>query len=432
MPTLLKAHRVRIYPTSEQTSLLLRTFGCCRLVYNLALEQRGTFWRPGRRISFTSWSAELKGLKAEAEFLKEAPHHCLLQALKDLDAAYARFFAGDAAYPKPRRKFQNDSCRFPDPKQFEVGPGWIDLPKLGRVGAVLHRPIQGRLRSITVLREGGHWYASVLVKVRAPAPPTREVHEGGYDVNVAQPIVESDGTVHDLQRVSTRERERQRRLHKALNRREKGSKRRAKTRMALRRLEARLARRRRDAAHRVSHHLTRKYTHLAAEALALPNLTASARGTAAKPGRRVAQKAGLNRTILDLAPGQIRRLCAYKAAWRGGVFVCVDPAYTSQTCSECGRHPLDDPGTAHLPHGRINRDRFVCPLCGFAADADVNAARNVRARGRQHWAADLLNDDSPIETAAGPAVAARGAFCAEHGREAGTKILLPSGLPPAA
>ena len=422
-PQRLLAHRIRIYPTAEQALLLLQIFGCCRFLHNLALEQRQMFGRRGRSITFRSWSDELKALKAEAPFLRDAPHHCLLQALKDLDAAYARFFTGEAGYPKPWKKFQSDSCRFPDPKQFSLTRISIKLPKLGVVKAKIHRPILGDLRSITINREGGHWYASVLTRVQAMAAPARPMLEGGYDVGVKQAVVESDGTVHAMPVISDRERERKKRLQQAMARRKKGSARRARARTALRALEARMARRRRAAAHRISSRLVDKYSHLACEDLKLRNMTASARGTAAEPGRRVAQKAGLNRSILEVAPGMIRRMVAYKAAWRGTTFVAVNPWRTSQICSECERHPADAPETAHLRQGRISRDRFVCPLCGYAADADHNAARNIRARGRLHWSA------KPNDTV-GPTATDRGAFCMdervsvrpEHGREAVRKI----------
>ena len=425
MPRRIKAHRIRIYPDETQQTLLRRTFGCCRLVYNLALEQRRVFSRPGRRISFVSWSAELKALKAEASFLKDAPHHCLVQALKDLDTAYVRFFSGDAGYPQPRKKFENESCRFPDPVQFRVEGGSIVLPKLGAVRARIHRPVQGRLKSITVSREGGHWYASVLVNVRVAPAVQRPIVEGGYDVGVEQPVVDSDGVVYSLPRRTEGETRRGKRLQQRIARCDKGSRRREKAKAAYRRLEARIVRRRRNAAHQVSHRLTAKYTHLAAEDLKLRNMTASAHGTVEKPGVNVAQKAGLNRALLDIAPGQLRRLCAYKAQWRGGVFTCVGPEYSSQTCSECGRHPKDDPATSHLAHGRISRSEFVCPFCGHVADADHNAARVIRARGRLIWTAQQT-------TTAGLAVSARRALSAKDGRETRKKISLPSGLPQAA
>ena len=129
-----RAYRVRIYPTEDQQIILSKTFGCCRLIYNLALEQRRDFWRTGRKIAYTTWAAEIGALKAAFPFFSDAPYHCLQQALRDLEEAYARFFSGDAGYPRPRRTFDNDSCRFPDPKQIAVVRGQIKLPEYPGAG----------------------------------------------------------------------------------------------------------------------------------------------------------------------------------------------------------------------------------------------------------------------------------------------------------
>ena len=93
-----EAYRYRIYPDEAQQLLLRRTFGCCRLVYNLALQQRRDFGRKGRSIRYNSAANELKALKIDAAFLKETPHHCLQQALRDLDDGFQRFFVGLAVH----------------------------------------------------------------------------------------------------------------------------------------------------------------------------------------------------------------------------------------------------------------------------------------------------------------------------------------------
>jgi putative transposase len=108
------------------------------------------------------------------------------------------------------------------------------------------------------------------------------------------------------------------------------------------------------------------------EDLKVANMTASARGTVDDPGRNVRQKAGLNRSLLDVAPGMIRRMLEYKASWYGSRVIVVDPAYTSQGCSACG---------AVDASSRISRSQFVCTNCGAMADADINAAQNILARG---------------------------------------------------
>ena len=78
-------------------------------------------------------------------------------------------------------------------------------------------------------------------------------------------------------------------------------------------------------------------------------------------------------------------MISYKSGWNGGVFTCVSPQFTSQYCSACGLHPKDDVKTKHIAHGRINRGSFVCPLCKYKEDADINAARNILAKCRPFW-----------------------------------------------
>jgi putative transposase len=374
-----------------------------------------------------------------------------------LDDGFSRFFSGQNGYPRPRRKFDNDSCRFPDPIQFRVEKQKLFLPKLGYVKAVIHRPIQGQMKSITVCREGSQWYASVVVKVRVKACPLREAHEGAYDIGVTQPVVEADGTKHAMVRTTLQHISLEKRIQRDIARGVKGSRRNKKNKARLRNLQALQARRRRDSAHKVSAKITKKYTHIGAENLKLKNMTASAKGTIDQPGKNVAQKSGLNRAILDVAPGQLRRMIAYKAEWNGGVLTCVNPQYTSQYCSECTRHPKDDVKTKTIPHGRITRDTFVCPLCRYTADADVNAARNILALARPEWRnaeerfqrAELHQKQVEVTNAAGTAVSARRALWEKRNvsqenrrfsqqgdkikqelfNQARKKIDVPSGLP---
>ena len=399
-----RAYRFRIYPDAGQERLLRRTVGSCRLVYNLALEQRRAFGRRGRSITYNSAANELKDLKVEAEFLREVPHHCLQQALRDLDTAFVNFFEGRAAYPKPRKKFQRESCRFPDMAQVVIGRRVLRLPKLGAVKTVMHRPLRGKLNSITIAKDGGQWFAAVQVTGRVKEPAARAVAEVGVDQNIVSGIVTSESEFLAMPRTSEAEQRKLSRLQKAHARKKRGSKNRDRSRRAIEAFHAKIRRRRRDGAEKASRRLADAYTHIAMEKLALGNMTASAAGTVEEPGRMVAQKAGLNRALLDVAPGLVRRLTTYKAAWAGGVCVAVDPRYTSQRCSRCGKHPQDDEATKDLPHGRISRDEFVCPLCGFKCHADVNAARNILALGRVIWTAN----DNAVGTSASACGGLRG------------------------
>ena len=380
-----KGFKYRLYPIVEQRTMFAKAAGCSRLVSNLALEQRRSFGREGRRLNYNSAANELPELKAAFEFIKEVPSQVLQQSLRDLETAFKNFFAGTAGYPKPKRKFENDSFRIP--QGFSLERGFLVLPKIGRVKMTMHRPFKGRLLYVTIVREGDHWYASLTAEVNVAPPTVRPLAEVGVDLNIITGAVTSDGDIYSMPRTSLDERRKQARLQKAIARKKKGSKNRHKAKRALARFSARIKRRRKNTAHVISRRLTNAYTHVAFENLKIKNMTASAAGTIEAPGRNVAQKSGLNRALLDVAPGMIRSMTKYKLGWAGGVCQEVVAAGTSQRCSSCRRHPKDTDATKHLAHGRITRDDFVCPLCGFAEHADINAARNILALGRRQWSA---------------------------------------------
>ena len=377
--------KFRLYPTSSQEKSLRRVSGCVRLVYNLALEQRSTFGRRGRSFRYEGQRAELRDLKAEAEFLKEVPHHCIQEGLVDLQTAFQRFFDGVSGYPTPRRKGRNDGFRFPDATQFEVVPTdnakfvLLRLPKFGKrssdAGALrlrLHRPLQGRVKSVALNHEAGIWHASFMCETEMEEPVSPQGEEVGVDVGVAVPIMVSDGSTPFVPVPTERERLRERRLHKALSRCKRGSNNRRKAVKALARHKAREARRRKDALHKATTGLAKNHRLVVIEDLRIKNMTASAAGTVEEPGVNVAQKAGLNRAILSVGWGMMGGMLDYKTVWYGSELQRVAPHYTSQECSAC--HHVD-------AKSRVSRDAFCCTACGHAEHADLNAAKSIRHRG---------------------------------------------------
>jgi putative transposase len=399
----LKSIPLRLHPVTEQDIVFRKTGGCTRLVRNLGLEQRSTFSRRGRSISYYDQRGELSELKQEFPFFREVPHHCLQEALVDLDKAFVNVFAGRAAYPKRHRKRDGVSFRFPDPTQFsiegdtttpdkrrtrEIRDVVLHLPKAGAVRAVMPRalPPGAVIKSITISSSGDWWVASLLYQreVELPKDRSQEAVVGG-DIGVCQPVATSTGGIHALPRVTERRRERERRLHRTVSRRKKGSSNRRKAVRALARLKARQARRRKYARERLTTHLAKNHGVFAMEGMNLQAMTASARGTVEQPGTNVAQKSGLNRSMLDIGLGTTRLRLGQKLAASGGILLLVPAAFTSQRCSACG----------HIhPDNRPERDIFRCVACGFEADPDVNAARNIR-----DYALGLWGDASKVEVA---------------------------------
>lgn len=367
------SYRFRLRFEADQESLANRTSGICRVVRNLCLEQRSQ-WGKSHRISKFGQQAELKLLKAEFPWVAEAPHHCLLQAIDDLDVAYKRFFKGEAGYPAFHRKGRKDSFRFPDPKQFHIGDEWIKLPKFGFVEWVRHQDVVGTPKSVTVIREGNWWFASVTcaVEIDMPEPGSADFGDRlGIDLGVAEPIMLSTGESLPIARTPRRETRRAKKLRKQLSRQQRGSQNRARTIRRIRALNAGQARRRLDAAHKASLHIADRHSHVAMEDLNLLNMTKSAKGSIKEPGTNVAQKSGLNRVILDLAHGQFREILIRKVLARGGTFVLVDPRNTSRRCNTCGHVSADS---------RKSQAEFQCVSCGHKANADHNASQNIRDR----------------------------------------------------
>ncbi|MBS0306439.1 MAG: transposase [Proteobacteria bacterium] len=389
-----QALRVRLLPNTQQAQLMERIAGCCRAIGNVALDQRRWFARPGRSVSYASQAAEISELKAEFRWFGEAPYHCLQQALVDLETAYKNFWAGRTGAPKPRRRGRDDSFRFPDPAQItlsgnlhvtdkrrtrSIKQAVLSLPKLGAVRCVLHRaiPAGSRLLSVTVSREAGRWAASVLTERDAPEPADRSSEPVvGIDLGVTQPAVLSTGEVYALPRASAGAAAHLARLQQRVANKVKGSKNRRKAVSRLAAFKVAQARKRRDAMEKATTHIAKNHGVAAMEDLRVRNMTASARGTVEEPGANVAAKAGLNRSILDVAPGALRVRLGQKLAATGGQLLLVPPALTSQRCNACG----------HTEAGnRPSRDVFACKVCGHTADADANAACNIRDRALGKW-----------------------------------------------
>ncbi|MGY3494389.1 RNA-guided endonuclease InsQ/TnpB family protein [Bradyrhizobium sp. USDA 4502] len=289
----------------------------------------------------------------------------------DLHKAFANFFGGRAGFPTFRRKGQNDSFRYPDPKQIKFEERRIFLPKAGWTGGVMHRPIRGKVKNVTISTVAGEWFASVQTELEAEIPTNRGPAIG-IDLGSAQPIVLSDRTVIDLPRTTPTDRRRLATAQRTVARRQKASRNREKAKCRVARLQARCARRRRDAAHKATTTIAKNHGVVVIEDLKVKQMTNTGRGTVEAPGTLVRKRANENRVLLEVSPRTIRTMLEYKCQWYGSRLIVIDPAETSRRCSCC---------QAVDAASRISRSHFVCTNCGAMSDADINAARNILALG---------------------------------------------------
>lgn len=374
-----RGFRFKLAPSAEQEALFGQFVGVCRLVYNLALEQRRDWYRQfknqtGRHLSYVSQARELTVLRAEFAWVSAVSTICQQQALRDLDAAFVRFFTGAADFPSPRKKGVNESFRFTgrDVHIRSLNRKWSEvwLPKIGWVKFRDSRPLRGKINNATVSLSALGWHVSFACEIEHEVPASYPAAVG-IDRGIANTLSLSTGEHLSLPASLSAIDRRKRQAQRALARKTRGSKRRAKALRRVSRLSARAARIRLDWQHKTALGIAQRFGAVTMEDLNIKNMTASAKGTIAAPGRNVRQKAGLNRSILNQGWGEFQRILAYKIAERGGTLTLVGPAYTSQTCSDCGA--ID----------RLSRESqaaFVCRHCGFRAHADHNAAINILRR----------------------------------------------------
>ncbi|UXY27436.1 RNA-guided endonuclease InsQ/TnpB family protein [Streptomyces sp. HUAS TT20] len=358
-----RAFKYRFYPTDEQAAELSRTFGCVRLVYNKALEERTRAWYgEQRRISYVQSSAALTQWKKSGElaFLAEVSSVPLQQALRHLQTAFGSFFAKRSQYPRYKSRKKSRASAEYTRSAFAWRGGKLTLAKMAEpLDIRWSRPLpQGaEPTTVTVSRDSvGRWFVSLLCEVTiAPAPATDAAV--GIDAGITSLVTLSTREKIANPRHERRDRARLAKAQRELSRKAKGSANREKARQRVARVHARIADRRRDFLHKLSTRLVRENQTVVIEDLTVRNLL--------KNGR-------LARAISDAAWTELRSMLEYKCAWYGRELVVIDRFFpSSKLCGTCGAV------AAKLP---LNVREWTCD-CGAVHDRDVNAARNILAAG---------------------------------------------------
>ncbi|HNU11462.1 MAG TPA: transposase [Rubrivivax sp.] len=329
----IKTFRFQLRTRPVLESQLRRFAGLGRQVWNRALAEQQA--RHARGEKYASYAQMCKWLTAwrnspATAWLADGPIHPQQQVLRRLDEAYRRFFAaakaglaggrGRVGPPQFRRYGDEPGIRFPDPAQFALDApnGRIKLPKLGWVRLRMSQAVEGALRNVSLGREGSKWFASLQVETGEVVPALGLAPTLGIDLGLAAFAATSDGARIAPLKALSRQQQRLKRYQRSVSRKKRGSSNRKKAVARLARLHRRIAHQRSDWLHKLTTELAGRHPVIALEDLEIKNMSASARGTLQAPGTRVAQKAGLNRGILDAAWGEFARQLTYKLQWRGG------------------------------------------------------------------------------------------------------------------
>ena len=373
----LQAFKFALMPDGEPARDMRRFAGARRFVYNKALALQKTHYEAGGKfMGYVAMANLLPQWKDEFPWLRESPSHTLQQSLKDAERAYKNFFEKRAAFPRFKKKGGGESFRFPDAKQFVIDQGnsRIKLPKLGWIRFRNSRGIPGTAKNITVSQTGGKWFASIQTKreVEPPIPTATSVI--GIDMGIVRFATLSDGTHIEPLNSFKKHEHRLRKYQRRMSRKVKFSKNWHQAKRRVQKIHTRISNARKDFLHKTTTEISKNHAMVAIEDLQVRNISKSSQGTTEAPGKNVAAKSGLNKSILDQGWFEFRRQLEYKLAWRGGILIAVPAHYTSQTCPCCGHVAKEN---------RKTQAKFTCVDCGHEENADVVGAMNVLARGHR-------------------------------------------------
>ena len=372
----LQAFKFALQPNGEQQRNMRRFAGSCRFVFNKALALQQERREQGeKKLSYAGLCKVLTEWKAQPEtiWLKETHSQPLQQTLKDLERAYVNFFEKRADFPRFKKKGMGDSFRFPQGCKLEQTNSRIFLPKLGWLRYRNSRPVLGDVCNVTVSQSGGKWFISIQTR--------REVETGqpqggivGLDMGIARFTTLSDGSHYDPLNSFKKHQQRLKRYQRRMARKVKFSANWKKAKAKVTQVHIDIGNARKDYLHKASTIISQNHAIVCIEDLQIRNMSKSSKGNVEQHGKKVAQKSGLNRSILDQGWGEFRRQLDYKLAWRGGHLIAVPPHNTSRTCPACG-HISDE--------NRQTQARFECVECGYENNADYVGAINVLERGQR-------------------------------------------------
>ena len=359
-----KAVFVRLYPTKEQEILLAQTFGCSRWWWNYALNKSiETYKKTGKGLGRAALNAFLPTLKKaeDTAWLADCYSQVLQATTLNLTTAYKNFFEKRAGFPKFKSKHGKQSVQYP--QNVKIVDGNIKLPgNIGVVKAKIHRPIEGKIKTVTVSKTpSGKYIASILSEIDGENPVTSEGKIYGIDLGLKHFAVVTDGdkvSKYDNPKHLAKHAHNLKRKQKKLARKQKGSNSRDKYRIVVAKVYERVSNSRQDFLHKLSYKLVSDSQAVIVEDLHVKGMVRNHK---------------LAKAISDVGWGTFTNFLAYKLERNGGKLIEIDRWFpSSKLCSNCfyqiGEMPLDV-------------REWACPHCNTHHDRDGNAAINIRAEG---------------------------------------------------
>jgi len=355
-----KSYKFRLNPTKKQASILQKTLDECRWLYNNLLEQR-ILSHEELDISLTKYQQLmfLPELKIERTSLEKVHSQVLQETIARLDKAFQNFFRRCKSGEKPGFPRFRGFDRYNSFCYIQSGFSLIDrelkLSKIGSIRINLHRPIEGKIKTCTIRRESGKWYACFSCEVEAK-PLLNNEKSIGIDLGIENFATLSDGQVIENPRFFKSAEKELAKTQRKLSKCAKGTLERKKQKKVVSKVHGRIRNKRTNFCHKISRNIVNEYQYICLEDL---NISKMIQGTY------------FAKSITDVSWNQFAQFLTYKAEEAGRKLGVVNPAYTSQTCSQCGNREVKE----------LSERRHCCLLCGYTDHRDTNAAKNILALG---------------------------------------------------